>query len=108
MIQTTPNFSFRVPSPDGMSTVFISEEESGPHIQIFIGKAGSSVSAWSNALAAMATFALRTTSLNEVIDTLADITTDRVAYRDGVSSRSGPEALVIALRTYRDITSSSG
>jgi hypothetical protein len=102
------NYSFRVPSPDGPATVIISEMPSGPHIQIFIGKAGTSVAAWSDALAAMTTFALQSTSLDEVINALADITTDRIAFRGDTYSRSGPEALVIALRTYREILKENG
>jgi hypothetical protein len=103
MTKTLNNYNFRVPSPDGPATIFITESPDGPFIQIFIGKAGTSVAAWSDALAAMTTFALRSTSLDEVINALADITTDRIAYRGDTSSRSGPEALVIALRTYREI-----
>lgn len=72
------------------------------HIEINIGKAGSSVMAWSNAFARMTQHALsRGVPLDIVIAELSDIATDRIVVSDGISCRSGPEALAIALRAYR-------
>jgi len=103
---TYDSFRYSIPLPNrAKANIFITELEGSPHtITYNIGKTGSSESAWCNALARMTTFALQNTSLDEVIGELSDIATDRyVELDDKTICRSGPEALAIALRYYRDM-----
>lgn len=97
------NFTHRIKTPDGTAIISIVYSKPGviEHLEMNIGKAGSAVAAWCNAFSRMTFLALQSTSLDEVIDLLSDIATDRVVYADGVTCRSGPEAMAIALRNYR-------
>lgn len=103
--EVTTGYSFRFRTPDGTAIIIIDEREDGQPQHIFynIGKAGTSVSAWAHALARMTSFALQSKSLQEVIDELADIASDRVIFSNGKSVRSGPEALCFALMQYKNI-----
>lgn len=101
-------FSYTIPIPGGakaaihITEIFDVNEPKEWMIQCNIGKAGTDVAAWSNALSKMTAMALVNTSLDEVIATLSDIATDRfVMTSKGESCRSGPEAFAIALRLYR-------
>ena len=101
-----PALNFRIRTPDGTATINIAHDPDDmvkiEHVEINIGKAGSSVAAWSNAFAKMVILALQNgVPLDIVIAQLSDIATDRVVVRDGITCRSGPEALAIALRSYR-------
>jgi S-adenosylmethionine synthetase len=97
------NFTYSVNSPDGKAIISISYDDNLDiqNIIMTIGKSGSSVAAWCNALGRMAFYAIRNTSLDEVAEELADISTDRVSYTYGMLCRSGPEALAIALKKYK-------
>lgn len=99
------NVSIQLKTPDGEATIIIAENASGEiyNIQMFIGKCGSSLSAWCNALAKMTTFSLKHIPLDTVIAELEDISSDRYASKDGVTIRSGPEALSMALQRYKFI-----
>lgn len=97
--------SYRVYTPSGTMFVNIMEEDAKiVGILVNIGKAGSELSAWAQALASMVTVALNNNvSLQTVIDELKDITSDGQA-RIGASSdaRSGPEGIYSALIQYRN------
>ncbi len=97
------NYTFTLPTPDGTASIFISENSNGTiyRVDMTIGKAGSSVAAWCNALSRMTTFALRFIPLDVVIDELEDISSDRFQLARGIAIRSGPEALSIALQKYK-------
>lgn len=98
-----PSFSFRWKTPDGPTTIFITNEEH-PEVQIFIGKAGGSVGAFAYALAGMTTLALKSNTLEEVIQFLSDISSDRATFiAPGVACRSTAEALSFALLEFRRV-----
>lgn len=97
---TIANWSFRWKTPDGACTIFVSDE-STPHIQIFIGKAGSTISAWAWALAEMTNFALSSQTLEAVIEKLSDISSDRSVFSNNVHCRSTAEALAFSLIEYK-------
>lgn len=103
------SYRYTIPLPGGAkANIFLTEDDDGqPHTVIYnIGKAGSDVSAWCNAVGRLTSFALQNTSLDEVIGELSDIATDRFIElndKDKTICRSGPEALAIALRYYRDM-----
>ena len=97
--------SIRVPTPDGTAFVHIIEYAMGKpaHVIVNIGKAGVSVAAWAEAVARLCTMLLeRGVSLNELIDELSAITSERVKIMaDNSKIRSGPEGIAVALIKYR-------
>lgn len=97
-----PNFSFRWKTPDGDTTIIVLDS-TPPEVQLFIGKAGSRVSAWAYALARMTNIALRYMSLDAVITELADISSDRSTFVNNVECRSTAEALSFALSEYKRV-----
>ena len=101
-----PNtISIRVPTPDGTAFVHVIEGENGKpvHIIVNIGKAGVSVAAWAEAVARLCTMLLnKGVSLNELIDELSAITSEKVKIMsDNSRIRSGPEGIAVALIKYR-------
>ncbi len=100
-----PSTVIQLATPVGQANVIIVEGEDGEvlHVDMLIGKAGSDVAAFCNALSKMATFAIQGMGLDAVIAELSDIATDRVTIVNGVTCRSGPEAMAIALRQYRSL-----
>ncbi len=97
------NYTFTLPTPDGEANIFIIEDSSGKiaRVDIMIGKAGSSVAAWCNGFSRMLSFALsKGVPLEEVIEELSDIASDRYQFADGIPIRSGPEAMAIAFKKY--------
>ena len=100
-----PSQSHFIHTPDGKCVTNVTydpEDMSILHIEMNIGKAGSSVAAWSNGFTRMIMLALRQgVPLDVVIAELSDISTDRFIIKDGITCRSGPEALAIVLRTFR-------
>lgn len=99
------SYSFKFTTPDGVATVFIVEKEQGivEKIDYFVGKAGSSVSAWAFALVEFINFSIKKgMTLNEVTNTISNITSGRsVRSINGLDCRSGPEAIFLALMKYR-------
>lgn len=95
-----------VRTPDGTMFTNIMEDKKGNpfQIQINIGKAGHSVSAWSFAMAELCSAYLQKGgTINELIAMLSGITTNKYLRNiDGAVCRSGPEGLVITLLKYRD------
>lgn len=107
----TPNHynatSIRVKTPDGTMTVFITEDETGNPflLNIFLGKAGTSVAAWAAATATLCSALLesRKSGISDLVQMMSGITSARsLRLVDGISVSSGPEGLVLALMKYRD------
>src|SRR5881628_1596462 len=99
-----PSESFRIRTPSGSLTVFVIENEDKTinSFQFFIGKAGNELSAWSSALAAIMNLAIKNgITLEQLIDELSGITSDREARALGSSCRSGPEGVWMALIRYK-------
>jgi|SRR5882724_2881223 len=99
-----PTISVRVKTPDGTLFVHVLEDERKlpEEILLNIGKSGFSLQAWANALARVASLALRRgVSLREIAHEVSGITTDRsVRAQNGVTIRSGPEGLAHGLLQY--------
>ena len=94
----------RVKTPDGMLYLLIMEnkDKTIAGFRITIGKAGAPIAAWTYALSEMMNLALKQgASLDDIINTLRDITSDRVAYTMTTPCRSGPEGVWQALMRYR-------
>jgi len=93
-------------TPDGTLYVFVMEDKEGnpKQIKVIIGKAGSAVSAWADALESMINIALLAgISLDTICETLKDITTDKSTgsrFGTNVNVRSGPEGLYTCLFRY--------
>lgn len=104
------SYTIRVDSPDG--AVFVHCIESAPanleEVQISIGKTGSSVRAWADALAQMITASLRSSTLEDILVRLSSISTDKSVLNSRlVKVRSGPDAVFQALMLYKGIHNSS-
>ena len=90
------------PTPDGTAWIQIFEDSPGKIAKIVftIGKSGTSLNTYCYALSELSSRLLESGySITDLIDLLLDITSDRPA-RAETSSRSGPEALAVALRKY--------
>lgn len=93
----------RVRTPDGTLFATISENKEGEPfmVQFNIGKAGASVGAWSQALAATISMGLQAgIPIHKFIEELSGISSDRTARSLGSSCRSGPEGVYMALLRY--------
>lgn len=103
--EASNTISVRVPTPDGTAFVNIIEDENGKpmHIIVNIGKAGVSVAAWAEATSRLLTMLLeRGVTLNELIDELSSITSEKVKIMsDNSKIRSGPEGIAVAFIKYR-------
>ena len=96
----------KVRTPDGTMFVIVLDDDNGKPVgvQINIGKAGSSLSAWANATTALVTKMLDSgIGLNEVITELSELTTDKIVLSGdaNIPVRSGPDGLCYALMEYR-------
>lgn len=103
-----PNITYQIDTPDGRAVIQIVENPSNrdiiEHIFFTIGKAGSSVNAYCDALARMVVFAIKHKGLVTVLNELSSISSDRppITTKDGLVIRSGVEALYIALLNWRN------
>jgi ribonucleoside-diphosphate reductase alpha chain len=99
---TLPSTTVRVPTPDGIMYVSVSEFNGVPwRVDIIIGKAGSAVMAWAHSLARLSTMALQGgATLNELIDEIAGVTSDKLTMDRRTEVRSGPEGVAIAFIRY--------
>lgn len=97
-----PSYTAKVITPDGTMFVNISERDSKPYrVDATIGKAGSAVNAWAQALSLSVTLALQNgISLYDIIEGLSNNATDRISYSNGRVIRSGPDGLVNGLSIY--------
>ena len=105
------SYSFKYLTPDGNATIFIVEKADGEieRIDYFIGKAGSSVAAWCHGLVEFINFAIeKGISLNDIINKISNITSGTsVRTVSGMTCRSGPEAIFLALMKYRGMINKS-
>jgi hypothetical protein len=104
------SINVRVESPDGTMFVTVMENEGALPFKVLvnIGKAGTSLAAWANALADFVSESIPRLGVNGVVAMLLNIRSDKVSFtpdtwtRDGiVTVRSGPEAIAYALIKYR-------
>jgi len=92
----------KVSSPDGTLFVTVAEKDNhAQHVIIHIGKAGSALNAWADALARVISLALRSgvITLEGVIAEVSNITSDRPPRLSNV--RSGPEGVAAAFHKYQ-------
>lgn len=93
--------SYQMNTPDGTMYVFVMFDNAGKPvgIQLSLGKAGSAVAAWANALSRVCSLALdHGAHITEIIQELSLQTTDRARINRGnISIRSGPEGVAVAL-----------
>lgn len=93
-----------LPSPDGSMSVIFSEEKGKViQIQIFIGKAGSTLRAWATSFAEVMTLGLqRGVTVDDFYNVLVEQTSDKnVMLKPGYYIHSGPEAVAVAILKYK-------
>src|SRR3990167_4090680 len=98
-----PSFTIKVKTPDGTLFVTIIEENETPRqIIMIIGKAGTRIQAWADALGRMITLLLQSnTDIYAILQEISGITTaNRATHISGVNIRSGPEGLAYAIMVY--------
>lgn len=105
LTQPYTSYNFFVDTPDGKMYVAVMEDKNKQpaRVEIKLGKTGSPVSAWADALGRVITAALAAgTPLYKIAEEISAITSSRSRTNTvGVTSRSGPEGLSIALMQYR-------
>lgn len=100
-----PSVTYKLPTPDGGAVITIVEDPTTNEIvRIFfsIGKAGSTVNAYCDALARMIVLALSSSNdINTILEELSEITSDKqLSTGSGLVYRSGVEVLYLALVNY--------
>ena len=99
------DISVRVDTPEGPMFIHIATElgkDLPSLILINVAKNGSTVSAWAEAVARLASRLLPYVGVNGVIEEISGITTDKVKLGlDGSLVRSGPEGIAVALMKHR-------
>lgn len=94
----------RIATPDGTMFVTVIEDANGDptDLQIFIGKTGTQIRAWTDAVQGIASLALRNGAhITDIITALSLVTTSKtVMHRGIIPVRSGPEGVVVALKAY--------
>lgn len=95
------SYTIRVPSPDGVLYVHCIEGAPGKldEIDINVGKAGSSVSAWAEGVKRLINLSLLSSSLSDVLSNISNISSDKSIKH----IRSGTEAVFYALMIYRNL-----
>lgn len=95
--------SIKVVTPDGTLFLHVVENEAGFPIQILmnIGKSGSALAAWADAVARLSSQLLPRIGVQGVLEEVSGITTAQISlYANGEVCRSGPEGIAIALHKY--------
>lgn len=91
-------------TPDGTLFTTINELNNKPdNFQLQIGKAGSTLRAWTDAVATLATLAIQHgATIEDIITAISNFSSDRVAFTQGTTPiRSGPGGFVHALMRYK-------
>ena len=100
------NVTERVQTPDGTLFVIIIEDDEHKPIMIQISgaKTGTQVAAWCDALVRVCNIALsQGVDFMKFVEEFSNITTSKaIRLVTGVTARSGPEGVAIALMRYRD------
>lgn len=103
-IEVLQNEVIRVRTPDGTLFAIVVENDDGSinSFQFTVGKSGTAVTAWANALASIMTLAIKKgATLEELMSELSGITSDRSARTVESTCRSGPEGVWMALVRYK-------
>lgn len=94
----------RVETPDGSLFVVVVEDTLGEPMEVHLslGKTGTTIRAWTEAVQACITLLLKTgTRLEDIINLFTNVTTGKLVYHAGVFPiKSGPEGLAHALKIY--------
>lgn len=95
---SNPSWSFRYKTPEGSTTIIV-QDLPRPHVQIFVGKAGTVVAALAHTVAELTNHCLEHQTLDSVIDLLSGISSDVSVYNanSSVWCRSLAEAVSFAL-----------
>jgi hypothetical protein len=100
MTEAFPMYSFSYRTPDGRVYVFVTETQP-VSIRITIGKPGTSVAAWADALTGLVNELLHHRPVDEISSLLDGISSGSSAYNtNGSLCRSTPEAVSFALVEY--------
>jgi hypothetical protein len=95
----------KVDTPEGGMFVNVMEDSNGRPvgIQLIIGKAGHTLSAWAITTSALLTGVLeRGGSINDIITMLSSQKTEKTKVnKNGITCSSGPEGIYIALLRYK-------
>ena len=96
-------YSFRIRAPSGTMFLVANESEGKlDNVQIYIGKTGSNLYAYVNAIADLINVALANgASLEDIISTLSNLTSDKVVYNENTPVRSDIDAIVFAFLRYK-------
>lgn len=94
--------SIKASTPDGSIFIQINELNGKPiEVTFFIGKAGSSIQAWSQALSSVINLALHSgVEISTIAETLSGITSDRISFNGDKIIRSVPDAISQAIITH--------
>lgn len=89
-------------TPDGSMFFTIVENNGKPiGVDIVIGKAGSSIQAWAQAISKLITVALRNNiELSAIAEELSGITSDKLSFSGERAVRSVPDAITQAILLY--------
>jgi len=102
--ESLPSSSVKVTTPDGVIFVHIIDHpisKAPLKVELTIGKAGSSVQAWAQALSRMITLALKNgANIGSIIEEVSAITSDRISFSSNRAVRSGPDGIAQALIIY--------
>lgn len=101
--ELSPTVTVKVTTPDGVMFVHIMELPSGiPYkLDLSIGKAGSSVQAWAQALSRTISLCLiHGMPITELAECVSAITTDRLSFSNNKAVRSGPDGIAQAIIQY--------
>lgn len=99
------SMSYHVRTPEGMMYVIVMHEDMKPvGIQVNIGKAGTTLAAWANAMSRVISLAFdHGASIPEIVQELSLQSSDRVSFNsNNVRIRSGPEGLAFALLRFQE------
>lgn len=101
--EALPSYTIRQDSPDGRLFVHVVEKDGRPvEVRINIGKAGTNMAAWADAIGRLITRLLPVIGIHGVIEELSGITSQGIRLLEqGNVCRSGPEGIAIALLIQR-------
>lgn len=101
--ESLPSYTIRQDSPDGRLFVHVVEKDGRPvEVRINIGKAGTNMAAWADAMGRLITRLLPVIGIHGVIEELSGITSQGIRLLEkGSVCRSGPEGIAIALLVQR-------
>lgn len=93
-----------IPSPDGTMNVVFAEHEGKPvKVEIYIGKAGTTLRAWATCFAELMSMGLQNgIDIDTYCNMLIGQTSGKaIFYKPGIEIKSGPEAVGMAILKYK-------